>query len=313
MLRSLCLLLITLSVQVSADSVHNCGMTISRDTPPERVITLNQHVTELLLALDLGNRMVGTAYMDDQIAPAYREAYGKIPVLSEKYPSHEVILTLAPDFIVGGFSSAFGKQAAGERSALAARGIDSFLSSDQCLERGQQAGIELLFEDIRQLGKIFAVESRAEQLIEQLQREADHILSNIPSTQKQPTVLVLDDVNKTAYSAACCGMAQQLTTLLGLSNISAAMPGNWIDLSWEKVVQEDPDWIILVDASWSSAASKRQFLQRHAILSQLQAVRQQHFITVPFSATVNSVRFLQHTRKAQQAMLNQQPESATDG
>ena len=49
--------------------------------PPSRSITLNQHVTEVMLALELQDHMVGTAYIDDEILPQYQAAYQSIPVL----------------------------------------------------------------------------------------------------------------------------------------------------------------------------------------------------------------------------------------
>ena len=73
--------------------------------PPSRAITMNQHVTEVMLALELQDHMVGTAYIDDEILPEYQAAYGSVPVLAEEYPSKEVIMAQDPDFIYGGFRS----------------------------------------------------------------------------------------------------------------------------------------------------------------------------------------------------------------
>jgi len=139
MLRVLLLSLSLFSSYSFAAELSNCGLSFKNTAVPQRVVSLNQHTTELLLALGLEKHLVGTAYLDDEIAPPYRAAYESIPVLAEKYPSREVILATAPDLIVGGFRSAFSKKAAGDRSSLAARNIDSFLSSDQCLEEGQRA------------------------------------------------------------------------------------------------------------------------------------------------------------------------------
>lgn len=301
------LLLLALSLLFSrgvyAVDIMNCGHPIERTTVPERVISLNQHTTELLLALGLEERMVGTAYLDDQVAPAYQAAYARIPVLADKYPSREVILATAPDFIAGGFRSAFTKKAAGERSALSRRGIDSFLSSDQCLKEGQKSDLALLFNDIRILGQVFSVEPRAEDLIQKLSARADQISDKkLWADGASPRALLLDSAEKAAFSAACCGMGQQLMQLLGFQNIASDVAGRWSQLSWERVVKEDPDWIILVDANWSSAKAKREFLMKHSVFSQLSAVKHQRFITIPFSATVSSVKFLGYAGQAQQQL-----------
>ena len=48
---------------------------------------MNQPATEIMLALGLQDRMIGTAYLDDAILPAYADAYATVPVLAKEYPS----------------------------------------------------------------------------------------------------------------------------------------------------------------------------------------------------------------------------------
>jgi iron complex transport system substrate-binding protein len=43
---------------------------------------MNQGATEMLLALNLSSRMVGTAYLDDEIWPEVAAKYSEIPVLT---------------------------------------------------------------------------------------------------------------------------------------------------------------------------------------------------------------------------------------
>ncbi len=50
-----------------AKATENCGISLQRGATPQRIVTLNQHSTELLLQLGVGARMVGTAYPDDAI------------------------------------------------------------------------------------------------------------------------------------------------------------------------------------------------------------------------------------------------------
>jgi ABC-type Fe3+-hydroxamate transport system substrate-binding protein len=47
--------------------VTNCGESSWVNATPTRAVTLNQGATEVLLALNLTDRMVGTAYLDDAI------------------------------------------------------------------------------------------------------------------------------------------------------------------------------------------------------------------------------------------------------
>ncbi|MEM7206705.1 MAG: ABC transporter substrate-binding protein [Pseudomonadota bacterium] len=276
--------------EARAVSVTNCGLSHTYETPPERAITLNQHATELMLALGLESRIIGTAYIDDDIAPQYKATYDQIPVLAKKYPSREVILASGTDFVFAGFKSAFGKQVAGERPSLQQRGIGSFLVSSECLADGKHPDLSLLYQDIRQLGEIFAVQNRAAILIAQLKTRAKPLAERF--TGALPKALLFDSGDKTAFSAACCGTASALMRLAGIDNIGGALAGNWANLSWEAVVEADPDVIVLIDADWSSSDAKRRFLLSHPVLSQLRAVREAWLVSVPFSATVFGIHFI---------------------
>ncbi|NEE49097.1 hypothetical protein G3M55_31410, partial [Streptomyces sp. SID8455] len=44
-------------------TVTNCGVTTTFKAPPKRVVTMNQHVTEIMLELGLTKSLVGTAYL----------------------------------------------------------------------------------------------------------------------------------------------------------------------------------------------------------------------------------------------------------
>ena len=48
-------------------TVDNCGTPVTLDAPPERVVTIKSTSTEMLLALGLGDRIVGTAFSDGPV------------------------------------------------------------------------------------------------------------------------------------------------------------------------------------------------------------------------------------------------------
>lgn len=90
-------------------TVTNCGVKTTFEQAPERAVTMNQHVTEVMLALGLEDRMAGTAFLDDKILPEYRAAYDRIEVVADEYPSYEKLIATSPDFVYGGYASAFDK------------------------------------------------------------------------------------------------------------------------------------------------------------------------------------------------------------
>ena len=71
----------------------NCGVSHTLTSAPSRVVTMTQGTTEIMLAMGLEDKMVGTAYLDDAIWPRYATEYNNIPVLSSSYPTESQILT----------------------------------------------------------------------------------------------------------------------------------------------------------------------------------------------------------------------------
>merc|ERR1719253_2052886 len=162
---------------------------------------MNQGATEFLLAMGLEDSMVGTAYLDDAIWPAFEDAYNSIPVLSDSYPDEDTIMMADPDFIVGSYNSAFRERywradrgsysgifsnatvgpcegtgsewesaLATCRPQLNAAGIGTFLFQDACEDttlRPDSVTEETVYEELRQLGDIFNVDVEA--LIDDMQ------------------------------------------------------------------------------------------------------------------------------------------------
>ena len=81
----------------------SCGVDNTVSQAPSRVVTMNQGVTEFMLAMGLADKMVGTAYLDDAIWPQYAEDYASVPVLSSGYPTEAELVAANPDFILGSY------------------------------------------------------------------------------------------------------------------------------------------------------------------------------------------------------------------
>lgn len=272
--------------------IDACDTTFTYDTAPSRAITLNQQATEVMLALGLEGSMVGTAYMDDAIPEAWLDAYNTVPVLAEKYPAREVVMAAEPDFLFAGFGSAFSEDNLGAQADWHGREVGTYLVDASCKvkhPKDQPFTIEPVLTDITTIGQIFGIEARAEQLAAEMRGRMDAVQAD-PAGAGQ-SVFIFDSGDETPYSVGCCGTPSLLTEMVGLENIAADVEGTWVDLAWERVVAADPDVILLIDADWSTAADKRTYMETDPVLSQLKAVQDGLFVTVPFSETLLGMRF----------------------
>ncbi len=293
-LRNLLLPLGLLASAAHADpvTIESCGVSHTFENPPSRAITLNQQATEVMLALGLQDSMVGTAYMDDAIPEQWKAAYDTVPVLAEKYPAAEVVLAKEPDFLFAGFGSAFSEDNLGEATKWHDLGVGTYLVDASCKEKHPKdvpLTVEPIFHDIETVGKLFAVEDRAKDLVGTLKARLDAVTA-APAGEGQ-SAFIYDSGTDTPFSIGCCGGPALLSQLTGLDSISSDVPGTWVDLSWERVVAADPDVILLIEADWSTAADKRAYMEADPVLSELRAVKEGRFVTVPFSETLLGMRF----------------------
>jgi iron complex transport system substrate-binding protein len=273
-------------------TIENCGASFTYDAAPTRAVTLNQQATEVMLALGLEASMAGTAYIDDAIPAQWLDAYNAVPVLAERYPAREIVVATEPDFLFAGFASAFNEDNLGAQDEWNARGVGTYLVDASCRERhpkDQPFTIDPILTDIEIIGKIFRVEDRAATLASDMRARLEAVQGN-PAGDGQ-SVFIFDSGDETPYSVGCCGTPTLLTELVGLKNIANDVEGTWVDLAWERVVADDPDVIVLIEAEWSTAADKRAYMEADPVLSELRAVQEGRFVTVPFSETLLGMRF----------------------
>ena len=107
----------------------------------------------MLLALGLGDRIVGTAFQDGPVPDEWADAATGVPEISDFMPSEEAVLELEPDLVYAGWESAFAADAAGERDELASLGVASYVQPAAC--RSAQVPGKLDFDEIfREIGEV---------------------------------------------------------------------------------------------------------------------------------------------------------------
>ncbi|WP_371786152.1 ABC transporter substrate-binding protein [Streptosporangium subroseum] len=268
-------------------TVTNCGVTTTYRQPPRRAVTLNQHATEVMLALGLETSMVATAYLDDKILPEYESAYAGIKVLAKEYPSYESLLSVEPDFVYGGFNSAFDEKEGRGRAVLAKAGINSHVNIEGC-PTGPVTMVQVE-DEVRTIGKIFGVADRAEREIVAMRGVLDDVKQKIDGADPVK-VFVYDSGDKTAFTAGGAGIGNEMIKLAGGTNLFADLPKSFGDVSFEQVAERAPDVIVIYDYGDESLESKKKFLLANPALKDVPAIKNQRFAVLPLSSTVLGVR-----------------------
>ena len=277
------------SMPVLADSFSNCGEDWSANAP-SRVVALNQHAADLVLALGAGPALVGVAYLDDTDAGQRQAEYFGVPVIARQYPASEVLYAQKPDLVIGGFATAFGDGVA-SRSGLARNGVGSYLLESACNGHSLDYFAHVR-NDLLTLGRLLHKQPQARQLSEAM--DADLASARALAGAGKPlSVFYLDSEVKGLDSEGRRGFVTPLLAAAGARNVFADINLYRVTVNSETLLASDPDVILLADAEWSPARRKRYLLTHDPVLSQLRAVRENRIIEIPFThllPTFNSGR-----------------------
>jgi iron complex transport system substrate-binding protein len=269
-------------------TVENCDTTVTVETAPERIVTIKSTTTELLLALGLGDRIVGSAFLDGPLPASLEKAGADLNVISDFVPGQEAVLDLTPDFVYGGWESNFSAEGVGERTALADLGVGSYVSPAACKGDAMPDPLtfDTVFAEIGEAGSLFGVPDAAAELVAEQQTE----LAALTPAAGDTTALWYSSGTDTPYVGAGIGAPQMILDAAGLTNIFAGVQDTWTSAGWESVVAANPDVIVLVDADWNTADSKIANLQANAATAGLAAVVNDRYIVVPFAAGEAGIR-----------------------
>ena len=281
----------------AAVEVSNCGRTERYDRPPERVVAMTQPAIELVLALGLGDRLVGIAYQDNPVPPQYAAALARVPKLATRFPSQEVLLGAAPDLVIGGLAPiSFNPQEGRSREDLGARGIHTYAL--QC--PGQRATFQLLYERIREVGRIFgpAAAGRAERLAGELRASVEATRKAVAGAPRVK-VFVYEGGESAPATYGGLSTATEVIETAGGENVFADAKTTFGEVSWEEVAARNPDAIIIIDYQTAdrTAEQKRQLLASLPAIAQVTAVKQGRYLTVPFGRAVFGVGVAETSRE----------------
>lgn len=245
---------------------------------PKRAVTMSQFMTEMLLALGLEDNMVGTAFMDNEIYPEFKEAYDKIPVLSDKYPSKEILFSKEPDF-VSGWTSAFDEKRVASADEMIAMGAKPFLAKSI----SKDGSIETLYQDFLDLGKIFRVEDRANKLVNEMKAEIKMVQDKIGETKEEDKIKVLafDSISdNNPFVVGNGGISGDIIRKAMGKNIFEDVNKGYATVSIEQIVKRNPDVIVIVDYGDVSYEDKVNILKSNDGLKELQAIKENKFIKI---------------------------------
>ena len=111
-------------------TIENCGATTTVKAAPQRVVSVGQTQTEILYALGLADRVVGTAVWFGPVAKPYEAMNARVTRLADNSPSFEAVLGEAPDLVTATFAWHIGPHGAvARREQFSDLGVPVYVSA----------------------------------------------------------------------------------------------------------------------------------------------------------------------------------------
>ncbi|RKT57132.1 ABC transporter substrate-binding protein [Saccharothrix australiensis] len=282
-------------------TVRNCGQDVTYDRVPSRVVTNDTGITELMFALGLADRMAGYVVSEghkagDVAGSPWKEDFARVPRLAEKI-NKEVVQGAGADLVFAGWNYGFSESTGFTPDVLKEQGIASYLLTESCRngvgkQRGIMPPLEALYTDLRNLGAIFRVPDRAEELIAGYRKQvadAEKLLQGKP----RPKVFLYDSGLDQPFTSGRNGAPQDVISKAGGDNIFGDLDDSWTAVGWEAVVSRAPDVVLIndyADGDATTPAQKQAFLESHAPLREVPAIRDKRFFVLPYAALVEGPR-----------------------
>lgn len=196
---------------------------------PERIITLAPNLTEIVYALDAGDRLVArTRYC------VYPPEVTKLPSVGGiTDPSPEAILALKPDLVIIGRLTSLSVYKQLQRLNLPMLPLN-------------EIGIQGVHNSIEKIAAALGVSSAGKELSSEIQSSFmrfQEIANSLPES-KRPKTLLLTGASS-YFAAGRSSFTGELLELIGAKNIVPDTPKPWPQLSVERIVSENPRIIIV--------------------------------------------------------------------
>lgn len=283
-------------------TIENNGITVTYETPPERVVALSYDTAEILIALGLEDKIVAVApNMNtlDETMDEYRDILTGIPTFPESeltngVPSFETVLTVEPDFVYGSFYS-FKSGNCGAADDYIANKINMYATISTYASEGS---IDYLYQTISEIGMIFGVSERANKLIDELKNRVEVVEEKVSGLEPVKVfVFDYDMKNGTLNTTGGINYEDALIKAAGGKTIFDNLGTKYSVVSQEEIIVQEPLYVV-INSYYTAEDGKNKisYMNTTPELSKVPAVVNKNYLTfsgLEISAGLQSINTLE--------------------
>lgn len=209
------------------------GNTITLDSEPTEIVSVMPSNTEILFALNLGDKVIGVTEND-----SYPEEVFEIEKVGDFELNVEKIISLNPDLVLAHESSVGSSFDTYEQIQEA--GINVYFVADA-------HSIEATYDTIIEVGTITGALDAAEQLVEQMKDDFAEIATIVEGIEESEKKTVLFEISPEPeiYTGGKGTFFHELSEVIGAENAAGDLEG-WPQIDPEAIIDRNPDVILTI-------------------------------------------------------------------
>ncbi len=289
-------------------TVDNCGEPLTFDKKPEAMVVHDINMADMAFALELQDHIVGLTGISGwyKTNAAFDKRRGDIPELAPKFPSLETLAAASPELFFAGWY--YGMKPGGDVTpdTLSPLGIKTLILSESCIHLNKDrpvASMDLLFDDILKLGRIFDREAAAQSLVDGWKSRLASIREAVGERKGLRTFLY-DSGDDKPFTAGRYAIVNAMIEAAGGANVTAHMDTSWSRTSWEAVVASNPEFLILLDyqGGGNGAEGLLDYLRQHPAMKHTEAVKNARFVPLRYEELTPGPANIEAIEKIARAM-----------
>lgn len=292
-------------------TINSCGHEITFKQAPARTVSVGQSTTEVLYLLGVADKVVGTALWIGPVLKGYEDANAKVERLADNDPSFEAVVGKRPDLVTTQFQWQIGPEGVvGTPEQFAELGIPVYTSPADCMGKDNSGGgdgvrksvftMDLVYQEVRDLAKIFNVQDRGEEVVADLKKREEAARAKIASANGKISAVFWfssAELDIDPYVAGRNGAPGYIMSALGLKNVIES-DEEWPTVGWETIAKANPSVIVAgkMDRRRFPAddvAVKLKFLATDPVASIMPAVKAAHVFEMDAQAMNPTIRTIE--------------------
>lgn len=234
---------------LTVDSYNAEGevVSVTFESAPERIVSTQLSITELLLELGLKDKIVGIMDNDNTVDAELQAELDDLTSLGYKSTiSKEAILAVDPDIVMGKATLMFTDKTIGTVEDYLDLGINVYtqLASVDVIDQS----LENILEDIRTIGKIFDVQEAANAYADSLKEKLNETLETVSSQtegQEEMSVILMSGFQDGTFMAFSSAMHSVMLETVNAVNV---LETGGTGMTLENLISLNPDAIIYITA-----------------------------------------------------------------